>query len=246
MGRFAVDGRYGDIARQVWIGRWSLPPGEVLRQPVLNYPAVNIAVEPDEAAAHLPVEGLAERTLVGDGWVAGLLLRPGAGVLVVPGDHSMLLGGTAAVPDGDELTQRVRESMGRADPEVDADVVAAFEQWLDLVVDLVDDEVLLVNAVCDAAELDTSLRTSRELAEQFGMSERSLQRLTRRRVGMSPKWLLQRRRLHGAAARIRDRPDDSLASIAAELGYADQAHFTRDFSAVVGCTPGVYRRSLTA
>ena len=35
--------------------------------------------------------------------------------------------------------------------------------------------------------------------EKFGLSERSLQRLTARRIGLSPKWLIQRRRLHEAA-----------------------------------------------
>jgi AraC-like DNA-binding protein len=32
-----------------------------------------------------------------------------------------------------------------------------------------------------------------------------------------------------------------LAEIAAQLGYADQAHMTREFRAIFGCTPGRYR-----
>lgn len=45
------------------------------------------------------------------------------------------------------------------------------------------------------------------------------------RLGRGPKWLIQRRRLHQAAERLRFRaaPLD-LAVAAAALGYADQAH----------------------
>ena len=45
------------------------------------------------------------------------------------------------------------------------------------------------------------------------------------------------RRLHEAAERLRT-DDRSMSELAALLGYADQAHFTRDFSRVTGTTPG--------
>jgi len=245
MVRVGFDARFEDVARQVWIGRWHLPPGVQHRQPVLNYPAVNIAIEADRAAAYLPVRGLAEKILAGDGWVAGVMLRPGAGVLFVPGDHGELLGTEAPIREANELVRRVRGAMSGGEV-ADAEVATSFEDWLDPFIDRVDDEVRLVNAICDTAERDTDLRTSRDLAERFGLSERSLQRLLRRRVGMGPKWLLQRRRLHAAAARIRECPDDSFADIAADLQYSDQAHFTRDFASVVGCAPSAYRRSLNS
>ena len=78
-----------------------------------------------------------------------------------------------------------------------------------------------------------------QVCERFELSERSLQRLTRRRIGLSPKMLIQRRRLHEASARLRDHPT-SLADVAADLGYADQPHFTRDFRTVTGMTPGEF------
>ena len=78
-----------------------------------------------------------------------------------------------------------------------------------------------------------------DLCARFGVSERTLQRLLHKRIGLGPKWLIRRRRLQEAADRLRDSGAD-LAGIAAELGYADQAHFTRDFRTATGMTPGEF------
>jgi AraC-like DNA-binding protein len=51
--------------------------------------------------------------------------------------------------------------------------------------------------------------------------------------------LIGRRPHQAAAPRLRTGPG-TLARMAAELGYADQAHFTRDFRTVTGVTPGDY------
>ena len=79
-----------------------------------------------------------------------------------------------------------------------------------------------------------------QVCEKFAITERTLQRLTARRIGLSPKWLIQRRRLHEAAERLRDTERPDLARVAADLGYADQAHFGRDWRAVTGLTPGEF------
>ncbi len=63
---------------------------------------------------------------------------------------------------------------------------------------------------------------------------------------MSPKWVLQRYRLHEALERLaaEGRPDWS--RLALDLGYFDHAHFIRDFRAVAGRSPMEYERELTA
>jgi AraC-like DNA-binding protein len=76
--------------------------------------------------------------------------------------------------------------------------------------------------------------------ERFGIPARTLQRLFNRYVGVSPKWVLRRYRLHEAAARLAEPPPGSWAQVAAELGYVDQAHFINDFTAAVGMTPAQY------
>lgn len=78
------------------------------------------------------------------------------------------------------------------------------------------------------------------MCAEFDLTERSLQRITARRIGLSPKWLIQRRRLQEAAERLASGETVDLARIATEIGYADQAHLTRDFRRVTGLTPGRY------
>ena len=79
-----------------------------------------------------------------------------------------------------------------------------------------------------------------EVAERHGLSPRGLQRLFRRYLGVGPKWVLQRYRLHEAAERIASGRYREWAEVALELGYADQAHFIRDFRAVIGLPPQAY------
>ena len=92
------------------------------------------------------------------------------------------------------------------------------------------------------AEADPGLLRVSDLAERLGVSERTLQRLAARYVGLGPAALIRRRRLQEAAERIRTDPDADLASLAAELGYTDQAHLTNEFTRVLGLSPAGYRR----
>ena len=53
-----------------------------------------------------------------------------------------------------------------------------------------------------------------------------LQRLVREQLGLTPKWLIRRYRMQEAAAALAAPDAPSLADLAAELGFADQAHLT--------------------
>jgi AraC-like DNA-binding protein len=80
------------------------------------------------------------------------------------------------------------------------------------------------------------------LAQVSGQPARRLQRLFADYVGVSPKWVMRRARLHEAALRAEAGGAASVnwAGLAADLGYADQAHLTRDFTATIGVPPTRY------
>jgi len=84
------------------------------------------------------------------------------------------------------------------------------------------------------------LRRVSDLVRASGRSERTLHRLFARYIGASPAWVIRRYRLRAAAERLTSSSPADVRAVAWELGYADQAHFIRDFRATIGVTPGVY------
>jgi AraC-like DNA-binding protein len=78
------------------------------------------------------------------------------------------------------------------------------------------------------------------LAKEYGTTVRQLQRLFAEHVGLSPKWVIRRYRLREVTDRMAAGGSIDWAGLAADLGYADQAHFTRDFTSMFGETPTRY------
>lgn len=105
-----------------------------------------------------------------------------------------------------------------------------------------DPQIELVAKLARAASSDPTLTSVEALASRGGIGVRSLQRLFRDYVGCSPKQLIRRARLQEAALAIERGEAPSLARLAADLGYTDQAHLTRDFKAAVGKTPRAFER----
>lgn len=80
------------------------------------------------------------------------------------------------------------------------------------------------------------------LARSVGSSSRHLSQQFRHALGISPKALARVMRFEGAQELLRSRPRQTIASVAATCGYADQAHMTRDWHAFSGSSPGRWRR----
>ncbi len=76
-----------------------------------------------------------------------------------------------------------------------------------------------------------------ELAAEVGWSRRHLTDRFTTEFGLAPKVAGRVLRFEQAVARLRQRPGIRLADLAAEVGYADQAHLTREWQAIAGCSP---------
>jgi AraC-like DNA-binding protein len=245
MYRYPVDAEFEGLLQRFWIPVWSVPPGQEAPQRVLQYPVSLVVVAADYARFYGVVSGLSTTTLTGTGWAVGLMCAPAAGALVAGGPMSGYTDRHVDVADvlgaaGERLTARVRAAMA-PDPHSPAAHAAAMAAFGDALRPFlpVDDDGLLVNDVVAFVEGDREVTRVAQVCERFGLSERALQRLVQRRLGLTPKWLIQRRRLQEAAERLRGGPA-SLGEVAAVLGYADQAHFTRDFTRVTALTPGQF------
>ena len=107
-----------------------------------------------------------------------------------------------------------------------------------------DDRLDRVYRIADRIATDSTLLTVEQVARVCGLSGRTLQRLFRTYVGVSPKWMIRRCRIQEAAARLEDGDVRSWADLALALGYADQSHFINDFRRLVGRPPASYAHAL--
>jgi AraC-like DNA-binding protein len=233
------------LVRQLWIPEWDLPAGERVEQLVLGHPASNVVVEPEGVALHGPTTRASTRGLTGRGGAVGALLRP-AGVLLFTARPAELLDRSAplAAPG---LLGEVARTMESGDPrsrhERAARLLLDHVRGLAAVPHEEARDGAVANRMVDLVEAGAGLRAPADLARELHVSERTLQRLAARFVGMPPQLLLRRRRLQEAAERVRADPAVDLGALAAELGFSDQAHLTREFRSVLGATPRGYGRA---
>lgn len=222
-----------------WWVRWNL--NEPFVAMTLPHPTVHVVFEPPaKAVVHGVPERRFERRLEGRGFVFGVKFRPGGFSGLVDDDVRTLTNrGVPASAVFRGVAQLERRVAKATSMEACVDAAEAF-----FALPRLSDEAALVRDVVERLEEDHTLVRVEQAAALADVDIRTLQRLFRRHVGVTPKWVLARYRLHEAAARLTETPTSSLAGLAAELGYADQAHFTRDFTRVAGRSPRVVARSV--
>lgn len=104
----------------------------------------------------------------------------------------------------------------------------------------------LARALVERVRAVRGTAPARALADDLGLSERQLHRRCTAAFGYGPKVLARIVRLQSALSALRDRLDTPLAQLAAESGYADQAHLSHEFSALTGLTPAAVRSELAS
>lgn len=221
-----------------WVVTWT-DLAEPYEQRIVSHPTVNMTIAQDFHQIRGVIKGGFSYTMRGSGRVFGTRFRPGG--------FRPFLGRPVS-----ELTDcfvEIGEMFGAAGAtlveqvltEPDAQSVIALTEKFLLGLEPKEDPLAEeVAALVAMVENDVSVTRVDELAARSGRSVRSLQRLFRDYVGIGPKWVICRFRLHEAAERVYQGLD--LATLAAELGYTDQAHLTRDFTGAVGMTPAAYAR----
>ncbi|MEV0713463.1 helix-turn-helix domain-containing protein [Asanoa sp. NPDC050611] len=224
-----------------WIIHWDLRGKPAHEQHVLPYPAVNLTFLPGRCRVTGVPRGRFTEVLTGTGRVFGVRFRP-------TGFRPFLGAPVATITD---RVLRVDEVFGTGlDPDAvlaadDAGAAALLDGFLGgRAPARPDPAALTVEAIAARAAADSTVTRVDQLVAAFGIGARSMQRLFADHVGVGPKWVIRRYRLHEAAAAAAAHGGGlDVGALATRLGYADQAHLTRDFTAVVGEPPARYARA---
>ncbi len=236
-----------DVVDTYWAVTWRLEPGESIDQRIIDHPSITLSIERGDVFAPLVVTSARStawtRTISGSGEVFAIRLRPAGLAVVSDLEASSLPAQREVTAHLDGRSHRLLEQIAAAtDPTARAEAADA------LVRALVAERPLtrsqrLANAAIDVIADQPHVRKTSDVAAALGVGVRTLQRAVQAHIGRGPGEIARRVRLQEVVRRL-STAQGSLADIAAELGYADQAHLTNDFRAVAGVTPGAYVRSL--
>ena len=252
--RLAPVSELGEWIEHFWSVRWRLPAGVEHRAEVLPHPSVHLIFEIGQTRIMGVQRGKFSRLLENRGRVLGVKFKPGAfypfikypvakftDSFIAPG---LVFGETFDALEATVLGEQDKSQNGRPlEPdEIDEIHRRSIETFLLEHKPASDLEVNLAGEIVELIRDTPGVYRVEDIVERLDLSKRKVQRLFRDYVGVSPKWVIKRYRLHEALERVQAGGFPDWPSLALDLGYADQAHFIKDFKGIVGTSPGQYAR----
>lgn len=233
-----------DVIERYWSASWSLEHDQVYQQKTVPPPCFNFSFSAERAVIAGIFPRRFELTIQGRGVMFGAKLKPGALHVfcdhVVASDYfdrveplSQCFGAAF-----DDLHQLV---LSGADPRACVD---ACDALLGQMARAPDREYETIQHAIGAI-IDADVMTVQQLCDQLDLKTRTLQRLFKKYVGVSPKWVICRYRIQRAIDLLSHQADMDCAMLAVQLGYYDQSHFINDFKMFVGVPPQQYITTLT-
>ena len=227
-----------------WIIHWDLRGQAPFTQETLPYPCVHLVFERDNTRIFGIERGKFSRTLEGKGQVFGIKFQPGGFYPFVNFPIAQLTEKT--MPLGDVFDVDAHPLEAALFALDDAAAVTFVDDFLSARLcgrlPERDANVTLINEIINCIIAERRIIKVDDVVTRCNISKRSLQRLFRQYVGVTPKWVIQRYRLQEAAEQLAEGSAQDGSRLAAELGYFDQAHFIKDFKALVGMSPTEYAK----
>jgi AraC-like DNA-binding protein len=251
LGRHAPSDALAPFVDYYWIPRWDLRGKPPYEQTILPHPNVHLVFEASGAGIFGVDRHLFTRTLSGLGLALGVRFTAGGFRPFWQAPISQLTDRVVPAarlfgPRAEKTRQAImREADGGGSDAGgfgadDARMIGWAEALLRSVLPERDPLAEQVAALVSHITDDPGLRRVDQLSAASGMTARTLQRLFADYVGVSPKWVMRRARLHEAAEHADSGEPVDWACLASDLGYADQAHLTRDFTVTIGVPPSRY------
>ena len=229
-----------------WMIQWDLQGCDPHRAESLPHPNVHVIFEPSASVVSGVHTQKFSRILEGQSQVFGIKFKPGA-------FRPFLKYAVSKLADRMVPMKSVLGKTKKDDQELQAlqavvlsycsenEKVEAANAFFRARMPKPDKAVALAGELVEKILQDREIKTVDDLAAKVGIGKRSLQRLFNDYVGVSPKWVIRRYRLHELIERAHSGQPSDWPQLALELGYFDQAHLINDFRALTGYSPTEYQ-----
>ncbi|WP_368184491.1 helix-turn-helix domain-containing protein [Aestuariibius sp. HNIBRBA575] len=227
----------------VWRVGWDLPDGVIHPQQTLPFPSCHIVFDTNRGAAlHGCSSKRFDYDVSGHGVVLGLRLPPAAQSAFTDTDPRQLVDSSIPIEQvfSAQTVEKLPEISATTRPDIPT--ISEILRVLNAVARPLSQAAQNVQSLIKRVQMSPDLWRMTDLEQASDLSERQLQRLFATHLGLSPKWVIDRFRMHDALDALEEGANVDLADLAARLGFTDQAHFSNRFKAMTGAAPGVYLR----
>ena len=239
--RYAPPGALADWVQHFWVESWDLRGFAPQTREVLPHPCVHFAFARGRTRIYGVQLNRFVRNLEGEGRVFGVKFRPGA-------FYPFLRRPVCSIANESFPAQSLFSDATAAEEELlacrdDCDMIQVASRFLFAHLPPYDP---VVEQACDAVEKiasDQGVTRVESLVARCGMRDRTLQRMFRRYIGASARWVIKRYRVYEALEELSHGRQANFAALAQSLGYFDQAHFINDFKKLVGRSPAQYAKA---
>lgn len=223
-----------------WSVSWDLRGLEPHVQETLPHPNIQVVFEKDNSKVGGVATGKFSRMLAGQSHVFGVKFKPG-------GFRPFMKSSVSALAD---RTVPVRRIFGKDVDGLEALLVSSREEeerigatnaFFLARVPEPDDSIALAGQLVGRILQEPEIKTVDDLVSRTGIGKRSLQRIFNEYVGINPKWVIRRYRLHELVERLQSGERFEWSQLALDLGYFDQPHLINDFRSIVGYSPAQYQ-----
>lgn len=224
-----------------WIVEWDLRGKEPYASETLPHPCIHVVFENGKADVVGIMDKRFTRVLKDKGIVFGIKFKPGGFYPFVRTPVTLfvnklinleaILGKETCSVSNTILNLRSYTEMSEA-----------AESFLRNILPEPDENITVINKIVEHVIKDRGIIKVEDIVGRFGINKRALQRLFNVYLGVNPKWIIKRYRLHEAAEQLAISEERNYSALALDLGYFDQAHFIKDFKAVIGKSPEEYAK----
>jgi AraC-like DNA-binding protein len=236
--RYQPDSALASLVEQFWLVDWDLREQQPHIQQNLPDPNMHLVITQQGAKVMGPVSKKYSYSMQGQGSIIGVKFKLGVLAKRLPCPLEQTIDTEFEAGEIFEFAQQtfIESTLQAKD---DQTVVALLTHALQNFVYKIEPATHTVQKLAEQIKNNSEINRVEKLAEISQHSVRNLQRLFKTYVGLSPKWLIRKYRLHHALDML-DNQQLTLAELAANLDYADQSHLIRDFNTFLNITPKQY------
>ncbi|HEX4021242.1 MAG TPA: helix-turn-helix domain-containing protein [Acidobacteriaceae bacterium] len=226
-----------------WTVSWDLRGFPPHVQETVPHPNVYLVFENNKLLIGGVSTSKFTRVLEGESYAFGVKFKPGGFHPFLKSSVSTLTNSILAANvifgnDGDALESRL-VSCRNEDERVEV-----IDKFFHSHAPEPDTTIMLASQMVERILQEPNIKTVDDLVSQTDIKKRTLQRIFNEYVGVSPKWVIRRYRLHELIERLNSGERLDWCQMALQLGYFDQAHLINDFRSITGYSPGQYQTLL--